>query len=450
MKGGFPGVLPLVHRGGRPSNDSMSKKIGRNDPCHCGSEKKYKHCCIDEDRRQRKESTMIEKKQRIADPFYDFIENRKKKIDFDPKRLKKNTSFSICKEKFEESIVQADLYKDQIFHSFLSLGKNARDYDEHCYVIDKVFWMKGEKPQVFKYLSGYFLKHSIASAIYTNRVDVLPELISWLDPVEHIGEFLRTVEMLFYFGDLDALKTLKRVFVEKRDEVKENSNILLWAKEMYSIRLRDLMIVIEYSKTPHLDSRRFYDQLKPYIPSHNQVGDVEELVVSPMNKGCEKAEEILTEIYRENTDPMDLLMSLKYSITGALTKTYNISVAKALLFADHLEDYFHIRIMEEERFVNLMIPEEDGLNRFFHKQLYLYFYYWKITSMMAILPYYTDLLQEAAIITPKRASGFKEYLTSLLPGFLSALVDYSLRDGVIYTVLAADLDRLYREIYGLK
>ncbi len=24
-----------------------SKKIGRNDPCHCGSGKKYKHCCTD-------------------------------------------------------------------------------------------------------------------------------------------------------------------------------------------------------------------------------------------------------------------------------------------------------------------------------------------------------------------------------------------------------------------
>jgi len=24
----------------------MNKKIGRNDPCSCGSGKKYKHCCL--------------------------------------------------------------------------------------------------------------------------------------------------------------------------------------------------------------------------------------------------------------------------------------------------------------------------------------------------------------------------------------------------------------------
>ena len=25
------------------------KKLGRNEPCHCGSGKKYKKCCLDED-----------------------------------------------------------------------------------------------------------------------------------------------------------------------------------------------------------------------------------------------------------------------------------------------------------------------------------------------------------------------------------------------------------------
>ena len=28
----------------------MPKKIGRNDPCSCGSGKKYKHCCLQLDR----------------------------------------------------------------------------------------------------------------------------------------------------------------------------------------------------------------------------------------------------------------------------------------------------------------------------------------------------------------------------------------------------------------
>ena len=30
--------------------DSTVPKAGRNDPCPCGSGKKYKHCCLDQDR----------------------------------------------------------------------------------------------------------------------------------------------------------------------------------------------------------------------------------------------------------------------------------------------------------------------------------------------------------------------------------------------------------------
>jgi hypothetical protein len=29
--------------------DSTTPTLGRNDPCHCGSGKKYKHCCLDKD-----------------------------------------------------------------------------------------------------------------------------------------------------------------------------------------------------------------------------------------------------------------------------------------------------------------------------------------------------------------------------------------------------------------
>lgn len=29
--------------------DASVHDLGRNDPCHCGSGRKYKHCCLDKD-----------------------------------------------------------------------------------------------------------------------------------------------------------------------------------------------------------------------------------------------------------------------------------------------------------------------------------------------------------------------------------------------------------------
>jgi hypothetical protein len=33
----------------RTVNETTSHHLGRNDPCHCGSGRKYKQCCLDKD-----------------------------------------------------------------------------------------------------------------------------------------------------------------------------------------------------------------------------------------------------------------------------------------------------------------------------------------------------------------------------------------------------------------
>ena len=56
------GIAPIPPDNARPSPRNMQslkpetirrtrKKLGRNDPCYCGSGKKYKHCCYEKDRK---------------------------------------------------------------------------------------------------------------------------------------------------------------------------------------------------------------------------------------------------------------------------------------------------------------------------------------------------------------------------------------------------------------
>ena len=49
------------------SPNIMTKKIGRNDPCPCGSGKKYKKCCINSQNDFDFESTPKEKKSNTLD-----------------------------------------------------------------------------------------------------------------------------------------------------------------------------------------------------------------------------------------------------------------------------------------------------------------------------------------------------------------------------------------------
>ena len=41
----YPRTEPLKHSGYYTAV-RRKPKIGRNDPCHCGSNKKYKNCCL--------------------------------------------------------------------------------------------------------------------------------------------------------------------------------------------------------------------------------------------------------------------------------------------------------------------------------------------------------------------------------------------------------------------
>ncbi|GEK89136.1 SEC-C motif-containing protein [Alkalibacterium putridalgicola] len=43
----------LSSHSSKVSGTSQTKKLGRNDPCHCGSGKKYKKCCINKDQQKK-------------------------------------------------------------------------------------------------------------------------------------------------------------------------------------------------------------------------------------------------------------------------------------------------------------------------------------------------------------------------------------------------------------
>lgn len=54
-------------------------KLGRNEPCHCGSGKKYKKCCIQKDKEKSLEQQTIAENIKLERTSY---ENREEEDDF--------------------------------------------------------------------------------------------------------------------------------------------------------------------------------------------------------------------------------------------------------------------------------------------------------------------------------------------------------------------------------
>ena len=82
-------------------------RIGRNDPCHCGSGRKYKQCCIDKDRERLRDSSDIEgvtRTEREAMPEQFLTADRLKNLNpndlmaIDPRRVPKELQTSYFAE----------------------------------------------------------------------------------------------------------------------------------------------------------------------------------------------------------------------------------------------------------------------------------------------------------------------------------------------------------------
>ncbi len=107
------------------------KKIGRNDPCHCGSGKKYKKCCLEKDEKERYLKTLNKLNENIEDSAEssDELEENESYIDSEDvieneelnnyseetedNEDEKNVEKYACK-KFEENIPEISAEKHDI------------------------------------------------------------------------------------------------------------------------------------------------------------------------------------------------------------------------------------------------------------------------------------------------------------------------------------------------
>ena len=107
-------------------------RIGRNDPCHCGSGKKYKHCCFEADGERLRQSSDIEgvtRQERQESPEEYLTEDRLKAmtitdvITLDPNRI---------------PVEVLDTYFDRLCY--------WKEFDRAAEAVEKMgFWLVGQE-----------------------------------------------------------------------------------------------------------------------------------------------------------------------------------------------------------------------------------------------------------------------------------------------------------------
>jgi hypothetical protein len=221
----------------------MNKKIpGRNDPCYCGSGKKYKKCCLakDENARQAQkaelEAEAADSESALEDPSHD--------RESDPLIA----AFHALLEDFEAAGYEGkiDIFNRTLDNPELMDGEMAFEMLQHLHSLtiehgernrfDRLVEnLRGRLPETYAAEAPYFLKWRIANALVEARFEdfrnLLLELAQLAD--KGIDNFNRAEEMAAYHGQLPALVDSMRI---AWPEVQSSQDIVGWAVDEFRIR----------------------------------------------------------------------------------------------------------------------------------------------------------------------------------------------------------------------
>ncbi len=178
-------------------------KLGRNDPCHCGSGKKYKRCCLLKERAQELEEVRVRKEYR---EFY---------RDSSPKIKEEEELFSwelFQKSPFEEKIAIFEKELDNIipFELLETIYQEAWRNDEIDRFKECLRFLQVNKSKSYQedeiYYSFWLLEIAIANKDYAQIPNLLE--VYYDQPDKNIDKFFQVIDLLMYSGQIAELSEL--------------------------------------------------------------------------------------------------------------------------------------------------------------------------------------------------------------------------------------------------
>ncbi len=257
------------------------KHIGRNEPCPCGSGKKYKKCCMDEDRQQELQEQLVLREHAVGadtefptfdpsdfDDIFDEVSDREddnwdedfwdeyEAAGFDQK-------ISMLKKAFDNP----DLMNgDCAFEFFEGLNRSATTKADRKTFAKMVKKFKKKHPEIYEQEAAYLLDHCIDHAILDRQLD---KLKPWFLEFAHFAEsnidtFNSRVDQLAYHGHLDLLREGFKIGWEK---VEDSEHIVTWGIDEFAERGADyeLFSYLQSTSDPKANDASLVNRMENYV-----------------------------------------------------------------------------------------------------------------------------------------------------------------------------------------
>ncbi len=279
------------------------KQVGRNDPCPCGSGKKYKHCHMPLDReavqqaeieaaqraeeerlaqfRERAKAQMQEERRIFAPP--DALDDEEDDDEIDPfteqvdafweafDDAEGDRKWELCQSAINDQLLDSEL----VFESFIELHRDTLKRGLESRFVQLVLHLREKCPDAYREKTAYLFEWVFPLLSPTERESLTPGFMDDLiaDGPDQIEPFLNVVDLLAVLGE-DTLYT--RVVRATQESVAAADSLFGWVVDTYRSQYLDTYLFEYLDNTPpemRRDPERIDEMLQNFPDRDNLVED---------------------------------------------------------------------------------------------------------------------------------------------------------------------------------
>jgi hypothetical protein len=257
-------------------------KVGRNDPCPCGSGKKYKKCCLAKDEAAARQAAqerarVVRAVEPLAggDPFVGFPaytppsppEARPRSPE-EAAREELWTDFEAADVAEQTALFRRALADDLLDGEYAyEMLAHLRDEGEHALWGTLVEELQAARPDLYAHSAPYYLEWQIADALAAGYLDRLPALAAALAETagDDLDQFYHSRDRLAYHGHLALLaETMARAW----PLVRESDKFIPGADAEFAAEAQQLTMLayLERTAAPRADDPALLAAVEQFEP----------------------------------------------------------------------------------------------------------------------------------------------------------------------------------------
>lgn len=396
-----------------------TKKVGRNDPCPCGSGKKYKQCCLLKEKEAARERHAAERVIQLdsepeihelspvtteaAEPAastteddpLDLFWNDFKDADYEGK-------IALFYQVLEDEEIKLD--GQIVFDMFDVLYRETLERDERDRFDEMVHALRQATPELYAEEQPYLLGWVVQNAIAADREEDVAEGIRKFSTIadNDIDLYIKALDQLEYHGYLDLLTEAATI---AWPQIKESKNIMAWGIDDFAESATNYHIFQYLERHPQArgDEPELLTRLNTFAdPDPDRLRHYFDWVTGRQASNWTEAD-----FAHQNKQFSENLHHLSLEFLDYLRREKQIPYTKAEQACDGLTSYFFRRHggtlkvdKKNPKIRHPLCPDTATLDSFLGKLLQLLSYQiFKAAAIFELIPAWLEFLRTRELVT---------------------------------------------------